>query len=294
VTAPMPLTETPTYQLDGMLFNATDDFSVDWIVTEEVGWSDTAPVRMSIADREDAHGGVSGPVWRGARLISLKGIALATGRLGMLYAKERLRACADGGAAMFPLTVTEEHMTRMCWVKQFAETRIRDKGAVAFDWELSLRSDDPFRYATDVTSVPVSLPSTPTGGWVFLPSGVGMNWPLTLGTDIAGGLGLAMHPGNAAVYPTLTIVGPLTNPTVENRATGQLISLNVSIGIGDQVLIDMGARSLTINGASRFDVLSNTSSWWQIQPGMNEIRFTAATGPTDTPTLTVTYRPAWK
>lgn len=289
-----PLDLTPIYALDGLTFNATDAYGVDWIVTEEVGWSDTAPVRMSVGDREDAHGGVSGPVWRGARLISLKGVALAGSRLAMLYAKERLRVCADGGAATFPLTVAEAHMTRLCWVKQFAETRIRDKGAVAFDWELSLRSDDPFRYATDVISVPIALPATPAGGWVFLPGGVGMDWPLTLGAEIAGGVGQVLHPGNAAVYPTLTIVGPLTNPTVENRATGQRISLNVAVGAGDQVLIDMGARSLTINGSTRFDVLSSTSSWWQIQPGTNEIRFSAATGDTGTQLLTVTYRPAWK
>jgi hypothetical protein len=284
------LLESPTYTLDGLTLNSTDSFGVEWIVTEETGWSDAAPIRLTTADREDAHGGVSGPVWRGARLISLKGTAIAGNgsRYTMLQAKDRLREIADDGA--YELLVVEEHMTRVTTVKQFAECRIRDRGSFAFEWELSLRADDPLRYAPVPQTLSMELPTTTGGGWVMQ----NMTWPMTLGTGLVGGSKVADNYGTAPVYAVLTIAGPLTNPTVTNVTTGQLISLALAVNSGEQLVIDMATHSVRLSGANRFDALTTTSSWWQLVPGFNDLRFDAATGATGTPLATVTYRPAWR
>lgn len=277
---------TPTYDLDGFVLNATDTYGVDWIVGEELGWSDAAPVRLAVADREDAHGGISGPVWRGARLINLKGIALAPDRITMLYAKDRLRAVGDDTTTT-QLTVAEAHLTRHTWVKYATEARMRDVNSRAFEWELSLRADDPLRYG-DAQILSMPLPITPAGGLAYP-----LTFPYTYGAGLVGGYGTADNAGNAATYPVLQISGPLSNPAVYNATTGAQIAAQLDLAAGDVLTIDAAGRGLSVNGASRFDAMTADSSWWTLAPGGNDIRFTASTYDT-APLMVMTWRSAWR
>jgi hypothetical protein len=279
---------TPTYALDGLVLNASDPFGVDWIVTEEVGWSDAAPVRLTVSDREDAHGGHSGPVWRNARLISLKGVAMAPDRVTMLAAKDRLRDCADDGA--HDLTVTEAHLpyARIARVKQASEARLRDIGSVAFEWEIALRADDPFRYGAEIQTVKMSLAATVGGGLTW-----DLTVPFTFGEGLVGGFHVAHNAGNAPTYPVLTISGPLTNPTVHNVTANRRTALTLTIADGEVLVVDNAAHTVTLGGRQRFDAVTAESTWWALAPGNSHLEFSAATGATS-PELTVTYRPAWK
>ena len=281
--------DTPTYELDGWAGNATDDYGVDWIVTNESGWSDGAPVRLTTSDREGIDGGISGPVLRGARLITLSGVAMAPSRLAMLAAKDRWHTfAASAPASVYPLVVAEEHMTRQADVKLAGEPKAADVGSVSFRWELLLRADDPLRYATDLTLLATELPTGPESGLTF-----NAVFPLTFGGGGTGGALYAINTGNAPVWPVLTINGPVSNPSVQNLASGRTVAFDISLAADESLVIDMAARTVLLNGtANRRNALLASSSWWQIEPGSNEIQFRAAA--LTAASLQITYRSAWK
>jgi Phage tail protein len=280
---------TPTYSLDGWLGNATDDYGVSWIVTEETGWSDGAPVRLTTSDREGTDGGRSGPVLRGPRLIVLKGKAFAPNQAAMLAAKDRLHTFAAGDpASAYPLVVTEAHLTRQAAVKHFTEPRARDTGSTRFDWEMALRADDPLRYSAGLVVATLELPTDALSGLTFP-----LTFPLTFssGNPETNGKVLA-NLGNAPTLPYVTIGGPVSHPVLQNVATNRQIAFAVTLAANESLDVDFAARTVLLGGANRRLTMQPSSTWWALVPGNNEVRFraTSYTGAL----ATVTYRSAWK
>lgn len=285
------ITETPTYTLDGWTGNATDGYGVDWIITNEDGWSSNPPVRLATADNAGYDGGQSGPVLLGARLISLKGTAVAAGRLAMLAAKERLRAVGMGDrTAQYRLVVAEAHLTRSTLVKHATEIKIADRGANMFDFELMLRADSPGREgATLLTEGPITLPvDTETPRATF-----DAEFPVSFGGTNPGAATTVTNIGDAAAYPVLVITGPAAHPTVANLTAGTTDAYNITLAGGDVLVADHGAETALVNGTRDVSALrSSSSSWWALPPGASSIRFTASSN--TAAQLTLTYRPAWK
>lgn len=285
-----PITETPTYTLDDWTGNATDGYGVDWIITNEDGWSSNAPVRLATADNAGFDGGQSGKVLLGARLISLKGTAVAADRMAMLEAKERLRAVAMGDrTAAYRLVVAEAHLTRSTLVKHATEIKIADRGSFMFDFELMLRADSPRREgATLLTEGPLTLPvATETPRAVF-PT----EFPVSFGGTNPGATATVTNTGNAGAYPVLSITGPAAHPAVRNVTEGTTSAFNVTLGDGDILVADHGAKTALINGTRDVSGLrTSSSSWWGLPPGDSSIRFTASSN--TAAQLTLTYRPAW-
>lgn len=285
------ITETPTYTLDGWTGNATDGYGVDWIITNEDGWSSNPPVRLATADNAGYDGGQSGPVLLGARLISLKGTAVAAGRLAMLAAKERLRAVAMGDrTAQYRLVVAEAHLTRSTLVKHAAEAKIADRGSHMFDFELMLRADTPGREgATLLTEGPITLPvDTETPRATF-----DVEFPVSFGGTNPGATTTVTNIGDAGAYPVLVITGPAAHPAVANVTAGTTDAYNLTLGDSDVLVADHGAKTALVNGTRDVSALRTSSStWWPLPPGASSIRFTASSN--TAAQLTLTYRPAWK
>lgn len=281
---------SPTYTLDGLTLNAVDDFGVSWIVTDESGWSDGAPIRLTTSDKEGADGGRSGPPLLGPRLISLKGKAIAPDRITMLAAKDRLHTLAMGTRGAYPLVVAEAHLTRRALVKPFAEPKARDGGEKRFDYEINVRADDPLRYAVDPTTGATTLPPDSQGGVTFP-----LTFPWTFGTPGVN-TDTAMYltnAGNTDVLPVLTINGPVVNPSVQNVTTNRITALGISLVASESLVLDFTAKTVLLNGtANRRRSLLPTSTWWPLVPGINEIRFRAAAY--TTATASITYRSGWK
>jgi hypothetical protein len=286
-----PITETPTYTLDGWTGNATDGYGVDWIITVEDGWSSNAPVRLATADNAGYDGGQSGPVLLGARLISLKGTAVAADRLTMLAAKERLRAVAMGDRrAAYRLVVAEAHLTRSTLVKHATEIKIADRGSHMFDFELMLRADSPGREgATLLAEGPLTLSVATEAPRATFDA----EFPVSFGGTNPGATATVTNIGDADTYPVLAITGPVARPTVANLTAGTTGSYNLTLGAGDILVADHGAKTALVNGSRDVSGLrSSSSSWWALPPGDSEVRFTASSN--TAAQLTLTYRPAWK
>jgi hypothetical protein len=88
-----------------------------------------------------------------------------------------------------------------------------------------------------------------------------------------------------------TITGPIVTPSLYHVGLNALLAFNITLGVGDSLVIDGKAKSITLNGtASRQTVLSPTSLWWLLLPGSNVVQFGAASG---TGTLSFAYKSDW-
>lgn len=130
---------------------------------------------------------------------------------------------------------------------------------------IQLRADDPLIYAYNEEggTVATLLVQQPSGGFEI---------PFTIPLTINGGEGYTsvVNSGTEAVYPVIELTGPLHNPSVVNQTGNQIIELdNLTMSASDKVVIDTQTRTITLNGADVYDLLSEDSSFMTILPGEN-------------------------
>lgn len=104
--------------------------------------------------------------------------------------------------------------------------------------------------------------------------------------------------GNWFAYPYIGLTGPMTNPSITNNDTGEVIALTGTITAGNSIVIDLayGVKTVTdfLSGANRISWVSASSNLatWSLRPGANSI-FIAATGLTAASQCTLTYLPRY-
>lgn len=103
--------------------------------------------------------------------------------------------------------------------------------------------------------------------------------------------------GTAPAWPVLRITGPCSNPRILHVATGRALQLNTSIDAGDWIEIDTRPTWRSVlrrNGGDAATALTATSriDTFSLPPGRSELRW-AATDPTNSCRLAITWRPAW-
>lgn len=130
---------------------------------------------------------------------------------------------------------------------------------------IQLRADDPLIYAYNEEggTVATLLVQQPSGGFEI---------PFTIPLTINGGEGYTsvVNSGTEAVYPVIELTGPLHNPSVVNQTGNQIIELdNLTMSASDKVVINTQTRTVTLNGADVYDLLSEDSSFMTILPGEN-------------------------
>jgi len=150
-----------------------------------------------------------------------------------------------------------------------------------------LYAGDPRVYSPEI------LVSTPLPA----PSGAGLAFPLVFPLDFGaastGGTLEIVNLGNHKTYPIFVIHGPATNPIVRNNTTGEQVQFNLVLAAGDTLTIDMRLHSVLLNGtASRRGTVLGVPQWFGLQPGNNEIQFSATTSAAGT--LDVRYKSAWR
>lgn len=99
--------------------------------------------------------------------------------------------------------------------------------------------------------------------------------------------------GWATTYPTITITGPVTNPTIGNLTTQQYITVNLSMSNTDTLVIDLYNKLVTLNGSTARNLLAGNSQWFGAAPGNSSFYFTGQNILVGTTSASVTYRSAF-
>lgn len=152
---------------------------------------------------------------------------------------------------------------------------------------MELIATDPLIYSDTLSSGMTTLEVATVSGLTWP-----LSWPLSWGGSTQSGTINATNNGNTATPVVIRIDGPVTDPTIENVTTGSELSLSITVETGDFLLIDSGQRSVLLNGtASRYSTLDPGSTWFDLEPGLNTIRFAGASSTAGT--LSITWRSAW-
>lgn len=152
--------------------------------------------------------------------------------------------------------------------------------------QLTFFAPDP-RYYTAQT---FSLAMTPT-------TVTGRTYPRTYNLTYGGGSQtnsvVVNNTGWTTTYPTITITGPITSPTVTNNSTSQYIAINTTLGVGDTVTIDLLNKLVLRNGSPARNLLAGNSLWFGCAPGNTTIGLSGSSTTIGTTSATLTYAPAY-
>jgi len=252
------------------------------------GLEDLPSVRSADVPRAAGHGSYRGRDLLSERTIVMKFVMFADTPAAYRTLRRALAAATVPLNSESPLYLLDN--TQLIYVRP-------RRRQLPYDAEFDRRAGeatvefvatDPRIYDATLTSVTKGVAAA-SGGFTFP-----ITFPLTFGVSTAGsGTFQVNNIGNFNTRPSVRITGPVDNPRLEHTDQGKIIQLAISLGATDYVDIDFATRNIILNGtASRRSTLTPSSQWWDLQPGINNIRYAAnslATGST----ATLTFRSAW-
>lgn len=155
-------------------------------------------------------------------------------------------------------------------------------------WTATLVGADPRVYGDSLNSATYDPTASLSGGGMAMP----LVFPLVFTTTTATLLQIT-NAGKYATPPILTVHGPVTNPIIDLLETGEQIALNTVLGSSDTVVVDVAARTVTLNGVARPDlIIAGDTDWFELVKGTNRLRLRGTGMAAAVTALTVSYREA--
>lgn len=285
----MSLTTDFTLQIgdSGLIIGA----GTDYLVTEVDGFG-VPPVRNGDTPRPADRGSYFGRDFIGQRLVTLKVVVVgddqsaALDNLDALFAAWQLDT--PDGSAYMPLKflVPGRDARRFHGRPRDAAVDETTVQGSQIPVTLLFATADPSIFADALSSDTVPLADVGSGRTYDL------TFPRVYGAGSAGGIILAENAGNYPTRPVATIVGPCTNPTIENVDTGETMDFVISLTADDSFVVDFDARTIELNGQSRYSTKTTASTWWELAPGTTEVHFNANAFELGA-SLTLEWRSAW-
>lgn len=137
-----------------------------------------------------------------------------------------------------------------------------------------------------------SVDPTISGGAGVLPFVL----PVILGASIYSVSGEANNDGDIPTYPVSVLVrGPINNPKVSNATTGEFIQVNTNLAATTNFLrinYDKDSLSVEKDGVSVMDDVTDTSTFFKIQPGGNDLQLSGSSVGSGS-YLQISYRDAY-
>lgn len=293
----------PTYSIGGLVFGATDAAGVTWGVSTTSGWYDGAPMRLNQTVIPRGDGAYRANSYRGSRLITLTGWAVAPSKIAAQTARDALIGLYSVGTQQ-TLTVSDGTQVRTASVELGDAPKSAPHAAgLGFDWQLVLSAADPRKYdPQQITAVPIASSS---GGLDWATTG-GLDWTgggaggLTWGSGSSSGTVSVANAGTADTWPTFIIAGPtdgavLHTPSITDSATGRVLAYSGDLGTGDRLTITTSryGRSVLLNGSTDRRALLTTAQWFPIPARTTSLIQFAGNTVSPTPQLSILSANAW-
>jgi hypothetical protein len=93
-------------------------------------------------------------------------------------------------------------------------------------------------------------------------------------------------------YPTITLNGPITNPTIGNLTQNAALNFNVTLSSSDAFVIDLYNKLITLNGQPARNTLIS-GEWFSASPGNNSYYLTGTGTLAGTTQAVVTWQSAY-
>lgn len=290
---PSSLTNDLSWQLGdtGVILNDDLTPSEPFIDIDKASGWDSAPFRETKRDHEGVDGGFMDAVFEQGRDVSLTGTVYFNGN-PVFPLLDSLKANWAPSNVLVPLYFRSEEVgTRVLFVKPLGvkydlDTGIR-VGATAI--QFSAYAEDPRLYTDYLNSYTLTV-----GATVYTGFGFPLGFPFGFGgvsttTDSV----LLPVGGNRPTPPIMTITGPVVNPYIYNDTTNNVMRFQITLGATDTLVIDTQYHTVRLGGTSNRRSTLTLPGWFFLEPGENTIRFRSENA-TDTGTLLVQYRDAWR
>lgn len=268
----------------GLTFGPGTDIQV----VEWDGLRELPGVRSGDHPRPRSDGSFAGLNYLGERVITLK--------LSVTVTQTPFETVIANLASVFQNTTSPSGLQQFQfmlpgWANPRQVTARPTKASIPVDLEYSfhkasplveLTCPDPIIYDTALQTTSTGLPA-PTAGLMFP-----VTFPATFGASTGGSLSTA-NAGNYPTAPVFTITGPCTSPSLQ-LATGATMSFNLSLASTDTLVVDMGARTVLLNGVSRANTIVSGSSWFSFPVGTS----TVFVGSRDSAAVAAQFSVAWR
>lgn len=276
----------PTWSVDGWRGNYTDDNGVCWLVYKDSGWYDPVDVRSRDDEKTVSDGDYSEDNRNAPRVISLIGHAKAPTVQATDAAMDQFTAVLRS-PGLKQLVVEEVSRDLMAYVK-LASASTERFSRTSFDFQIVMMAPDPRKLSTTQNSVTVPLPSAGPGGaqWNGPAGSTGAPWNGPAGTTGmpwgatgVSNLGVIDNTSSTAAADLLfTMTGPLTNPSILNVTTGEILTYQGVLATGDVVTVDTGSGRVLYQGADRGPQLAPAQLFLAPAGTSTTVAFTAASG----------------
>ncbi|SRR5712691_9413302 len=288
----MPSLVNPlTFQLydNGVILNDDTVISRPFVDINAVHGLDNAPYRETRRDHEGVDGGFIDAEFETGREIQLEGTVYSNGTSLEAFL-DNLKSNFAPVREVVPFYFTTES-------NEIRFLNVKPTGC-NYDWELARRlgitdvkfnmfAEDPRIYSNTLTSQTMDISTINTNGFSF-----NIAFNLSFGGSSAIGSGqFFLNAGNRPTPAVMTILGPVTNPTIINDTIGISLVFLIDIAASETLVIDLANHTVRLNGITNRRNTMLSPTWFMFDPGYTFIRFAAASG---SGTLTVNMRSAWR
>lgn len=192
---------------------------------------------------------------------------------------EVAQADTDADDGYVPYVYTENSGSRQIFMKVvYVDIQESTRQGLVQPFRLVCKIKDPTIFGSPVKSASTQATNpTTVGGTALFP----FTFPIIFGASTISVTSTATNDGDFSAYPaSITIYGPINNPTVTNSASGEYITVAQNLASVSDVLTityDKDSLSITLNGNSVLSSVSSGSTYFKLKPGGNNITLTGST-----------------
>jgi hypothetical protein len=237
-------------------------------------------VRKAVTNRPQRHGVIVGRGRMGSMQPQISGQFVHTGPQQQESMRSYLLRCL---MSLYDEWGTFEWKPSNSSTWRSVEVQVIEKPDVSGDliktFQFMLVTSQPFIRGQAMNSAYTTFLSDQLGGGLTFP----FEFPINFVDPGGSGFGSFVNAGENISYPTLTLYGPLTNPVIRNRTTGQELKLigesdDFVLGADETLVIDTWEETIYLNGDVTKPVMQYldtvTSTFWAMDPGPNSIGIT--------------------
>ena len=274
----------------GAVINS-DSTSFPFIDLSEVRGLDSAPFRETQRDHEGDDGGYMDAEFEKGRDIALTGMLYALSGSAETY-MDLLKENWSPSRTLVPLYFNVPGAgERLVFVKplgvRYDWTALRRLGQA--DIQFMAFAEDPRIYSNTLVTQQINL-----GATVFTGRGYNKSYNFGYGGVSTTSDGVYVNVGgNRPTPPVFTIYGPVTNPQILNDTTGQLMKFNITLSVGETLVIRPQYKTVKLNDLTNRRNALIAPVWFYLPKGQTFIRYRAESSD-PTSKLTIAYRDAWR
>lgn len=281
-----PVTAGRMVSLGGFVLGDVDGFGVGWTITKFDGWGSPQST-VNFTTRGRGHGATSTDPYHFPRFMTIEGLVHAPDLAALDDAFYRLAAAVT--LEQFQMVVAEAAGVKQVAAQRQGEVVPTIISNTLGKYSILIAAKDPFKYG-DVVTASTSLPSS--SGGLTRP----LTYPITYtGVSTSGVLSIN-NPGDSPAPVYLRVDGVIPAGGWSVNHLGQKVTLSfasdLSLGAGEFVTVDMQRREVLAQGQSTRNGYVTSRGWFQLDPGPNDIAFTAAVYDSSA-LLTLTTYPTW-